>query len=70
MPNLKLLRVQAKIDELFREKIDLSDAANPDEKENKFYTRSLAALAVVMKCGIEYDVAAPKYYGRISRYGD
>ena len=40
MPNLKLLRVQAKIDELFREKIDLSDAANPDEKENKFYTRS------------------------------
>ena len=58
MPNLKLLRVQAKIDELFKDKIDLSDTTNPDEKENKFYTRSLAALTVVMRCGIEYDVAA------------
>lgn len=58
MPNLKLLRVQAKVDELFKDKIDLSDTTNPDEKENKFYTRSLAALAVVMRCGIEYDVAA------------
>ena len=58
MPNLKLLRVQAKVDELFKDKIDLSDTTNPEEKENKFYTRSLAALAVVMRCGIEYDVAA------------
>lgn len=58
MPNVKLLRVQAKVDELFKDKIDLSDTQNLDEKENKFYTRSLAALAVVMKCGIEYDVAA------------
>lgn len=58
MPNLKILRVQAKIDELFRGKIDLSDTTNPEEKENKLYTRSLAALAVVMRCGIEYDVAA------------
>lgn len=57
MPNLKLLRVQAKVDELFKDKTDLSDTTNPDEKENKFYTRSLAALAVVMQCGIEYDVA-------------
>ena len=58
MPNLKLLRTQAKVDELFKDKIDLSDTANPSEKENKFYTRALAALAVVMRCGIEYDVAA------------
>lgn len=57
MPNLKLLRVQAKVDELFKDKTDLSDTTNPDEKENKFYTRSLAALAIVMQCGIEYDVA-------------
>ena len=48
MPNLKLLRIQAKVDELFKDKIDLSDTANPSEKENKFYTRALAALAVVM----------------------
>lgn len=57
MPNLKLLRVQAKVDELFKDKIDLSDTTNPDEKENKLYTRSLAALAVVMQCGIDYDIA-------------
>lgn len=57
MPNLKLLRVRAKVDELFKDKIDLSDTTNPDEKGNKFYTRSLAALAVVMRCEIEYDVA-------------
>lgn len=57
MPNLKLLRVQAKVDELFTDKTDLSDTTNPDEKENKFYTRSLVALAIVMQCGIEYDVA-------------
>ena len=36
MPNLRLLRVQAKMDELFKDKIDLSDTTNPDEKENKF----------------------------------
>lgn len=32
MPNLKILRIQAKLDELFENKIDLSDATNPDEK--------------------------------------
>ena len=32
MPNLKLLRVQTKIDELFKDKIDVSDAGNLDEK--------------------------------------
>lgn len=57
MSNLKLLRVQAKVDELFKDKIDLSDTTNPDEKENKLYTRSLAALAVVMQCEIDYDIA-------------
>ena len=58
MPNLKLLRVQTKIDELFKDKIDVSDAGNLDEKKNKFYTRSLAALAIVAKCGIECEVAS------------
>ena len=58
MSNLKMVRIQAKIDELFKELVDLSDVKNPDEKVNKFYSRSLAALAIVMQCGAEYDIAA------------
>ena len=53
-----MVRIQAKIDELFKELVDLSDVKNPDEKVNKFYSRSLAALAIVMQCGVEYDIAA------------
>lgn len=58
MPNLKILRIQAKLDELFENKIDLSDATNPDEKNNKYYTRAIAALALVIQCGIDNDIAA------------
>lgn len=58
MSNLKMVRIQAKIDELFKELVDLSDVKNLDEKVNKFYSRSLAALAIVMQCGVEYDIAA------------
>ncbi|MCI8638221.1 MAG: hypothetical protein HFG41_03515 [Coprococcus sp.] len=56
--NLKMLRVQAKLDEIFKEKIDLSDTKNPQERCNKYYTRSIAALEIVMRCGIDYDIAA------------
>ena len=58
MPNLNLIRVKAKLDDAFSGKIDLSDVTNPDEMENKFYTRALAAMAVVVKCGIDYEMAA------------
>ena len=58
MSNLNLIRVQAKLDDLFRGRIDLSDVKNPDEIENKFYTRALAAMAVVMSCGVDYELAA------------
>lgn len=58
MSNLNLIRVQAKLDDLFQGKIDLSDVKNPDEIENKFYTRALAAMAVVMSCGVDYGLAA------------
>ena len=39
MPNLKMIRVQSKLDELFVNKIDLSDASNDEDRENKYYTR-------------------------------
>lgn len=58
MPNLKMIRVQSKLDELFENKIDLADASNEEEKENKYYTRSIAALAIIMRCGIDYESAA------------
>ncbi|MCM1175810.1 MAG: AIPR family protein [Blautia sp.] len=58
MPNLKILRVQTKLDELFKDKIDLSDIRNEKEQTNKYYSRSIAALTLIMKCGIDYGVAA------------
>ena len=58
MPNLNLIRVKSKLHELFNEKIDVSDVQNSDEVENKFYTRALAAIAVVMSCGVDYGLAS------------
>lgn len=58
MPNLKMIRVQSKLDELFANKIDLTDATNDEERKNKYYTRAIAALAIVMRCGIDCDSAA------------
>lgn len=58
MPNLKMIRVQSKLDELFDNKIDLTDATNDEERQNKYYTRAIAALAIVMQCGIDFDSAA------------
>lgn len=58
MPNLKMIRVQSKLDELFTNKIDLTDATNDEERQNKYYTRAIAALAIVMRCGIDFDSAA------------
>lgn len=58
MSNLNLIRVQTKLHDLFHGKIDLSDVTNLEETENKFYTRALAAMAVVMSCGVDYELAA------------
>ena len=52
MPNLKMIRVQSKLDELFDNKIDLADATNDEERQNKYYTRAIEALEIVMRCGI------------------
>lgn len=53
-----MIRVQSKLDKLFANKIDLTDATNDEERQNKYYTRAIAALAIVMRCGIDYDSAA------------
>ena len=43
MTNLKMIRVQSKLGELFANKIDLADAKNDEERQNKYYTRAIAA---------------------------
>lgn len=58
MPNLKMIRIRSKLDELFDGMIDLSDAKSDEERQNKYYTRAIAALAIVMRCGIDYESAA------------
>lgn len=56
--NLRMIRVKAKIDEWFQDKIDLSDANNEEEKSNFFYTRALAALSIIIRSGVDFDTAA------------
>ena len=52
-----MLRIQGKMKDFFKDKIDLQDV-QPDNKEDTFLTRSLAAFALVMTCGLDYNVAA------------
>lgn len=55
--NLTMTRVAAKLDELFSGKIDLTDIKNPDEVQTAFYSRAIAALALMMRCGVDEDTA-------------
>lgn len=56
--NVKINRISPKLDELLDGKIDLSDIKNPEEKKTVFYSRAIAALAVMMRCGIDEGMAA------------
>lgn len=56
--NLKMLRIKNKIEELFDNLIDISDAKSDEEKINKFLTRAISALSIVQKCGLDYDIAS------------
>ena len=56
MSNINMLRIAAKLDEIFKNVIDLSDCTDNDP-ENKFYSRSLAALAIMIECGIDNNIA-------------
>lgn len=52
-----MMRIATKLDELFSGKIDLTDIKNPEEAQTTFYPRAIAALAVMMRCGIDEDAA-------------
>ena len=54
MPNINITRIASKLDELFNEKIILSN----NEDKNTFYSRSVAALAVGIESGIDNSLAA------------
>lgn len=58
MINPRILRIKSKLDELYGGKIDLSDVRHINPDSSEFYTRAIAAQAIVMFCGIEEDVAA------------
>lgn len=56
--NLKTVRIQTKIEEMFNGLIDLSDTKSDDEKPAKFLSRAIAALSIVQKCGLDCDIAS------------
>lgn len=55
--NLTMVRIATKLDELFTDKIDLSDITTPTETQTAFYSRAIAALAIMMHCGTDEDVS-------------
>lgn len=57
MSNITMIRINSKLDELFRGKIDMSDCTENNE-QSAFYSRSLAALSIMMQCGIDVETAS------------
>lgn len=55
--NLKIIRIQPKLENLFNNKIDISDANSYGNDNCIFYTRSIAALSIIMRCGVDEDIA-------------
>lgn len=57
MKNLNLRRISKKIHEIFHDNIMLSDVRNC-ENNNLYETRALAAMAIMIKCGLDEVQAA------------
>lgn len=55
--NLKVVRIKSKLEEMYKNKIDLTDVESESEVPDQFYTRAIAAQAIIMRCGISEDVA-------------
>ena len=56
---LQIKRIEAKINEILRDKIDMSDLDSKDATfQTHLYSRALAALAVMKCAGIDADIAA------------
>lgn len=55
--NLKIVRIKSKLEEMYSNKIDITDVGSEKEYPDQFYTRAIAAQAIIMSCGISEDVA-------------
>lgn len=55
--NLRMIRIQKKLDEIFSDRIDLTDITYSENLPDEYYSRALAALAIIMRCGIDVTVA-------------
>lgn len=55
--NLTMVRIATKLEDLFQGKIDLSDIKEPNNNITSFYSRALAALSVMMQCGIDENLS-------------
>lgn len=51
--NLTMVRIATKLDDLFNEKIDISDVKTSDDDRSTFYSRAIAALSIMIQCGID-----------------
>jgi len=57
--SVQVTRIATKFNEIFSDKIDMSDIeATSDKYANAFQSRCLAAYALVMEAGIDFDIAA------------
>ena len=55
--NLKVVRIKSKLEEMYNNKIDITDVESNNKFPDQFYTRAIAAQAIIMRCGISEDVA-------------
>lgn len=53
--SINLRRITKRLGEIFKDKIDMSDLAERERNEDHCMTRALAALALMMKCGLDID---------------
>ena len=47
--NLTMVRIATKLDDLFNEKIDISDVKTSDDDRSTFYSRAIAALSIMIQ---------------------
>jgi len=58
MENINILRTSNRLREIFQDSIDMSDCKNTNNSNGKYETRALAALALNMKCELDYNSSA------------
>lgn len=47
--NLKVVRIKSKLEEMYNNKIDITDVESNNKFPDQFYTRAIAAQAIIMR---------------------